>query len=130
MKCRICGADKTTKESRCCGLKQAMTNPRIDEMTGYERMKYHENFNREADELFLKNIAENYYNDPMHIARRSFNEAINIAVKEIERWEALQIKVMAEVPFANPTEAGREHKNTMNLLAVIKSKLIKRKVPA
>lgn len=93
--------------------------------TGYERMK---RLTEESRQVWIKhmiNLAENYHNDPGHIAKCAFNNGLECAIKEIVGWEKLQEKAFKELPFSNPKEAEREHGNTMRLLAVIKSKLEK-----
>ena len=77
----------------------------------------------------IDKLAENFYRDPEYVAKESHAAAMKDAIREIEGWEMLQIKAFNELPFANPKEAEREHKNTMNLLGVIKSKLIKKTRP-
>lgn len=91
--------------------------------TGYQRMKRLVSEARERSERELKNLAENYHNDPDYIAKEGFNKGVFAAIKEIEGWESLLIKAHDTAPYANPKEAAREHKNTMNLLGTIKSKL-------
>jgi len=94
--------------------------------TGYERMKRLEQEFVLKTKFQLNHLADNYYNDPAHIAKEAYRLAMSIAVDEIEGWENLLIKAHAETPYANPKEADREHRNTMNLLAVIKNKLRKK----
>lgn len=94
--------------------------------TGYEKMKRLTAEKQAANLRQLENLATNYYNDPMYIATEAFRKGLHEAVLEIEGWERLQTKAFNELPFANPSEAEREHKNTMNLLAVIKSKISKK----
>ena len=93
--------------------------------TGYERMKRLTEESKQVWQKHLKGLAENYHNDPDHIAKCAFNNGLACAIKEVEGWENLERKIFAELPFANPKEAEREHGNTMRLLAVIKSKLEK-----
>lgn len=98
-------------------------------MTIKERMEKNHSEYKEAIKHRIELICENFYNDPAHIATESHALAIGDAIREIEGWEILQIKARNEIPYANPIEADREHKNVMNLLAVIKSKLIKKARP-
>jgi hypothetical protein len=52
-------------------------------------------------------------------------DGLKEAVKEVQGWRSLQIKAHALGGFKYPEEALREHKNTLNLLGVIESKLRK-----
>ena len=97
-------------------------------MTGYEQMKHAQKVNRENDLKFIEVLSTNYYNEPEHVAKKAFDKGLAIAVDEIEGWKLLLIKAQAEIPYANPAEAKREHDNTMNLLNIIISKLIRRKI--
>jgi len=67
--------------------------------------------------------SENFYNDQNYLLTQAHNNAIFDAIKEIEGWKNLEIKVFQEVATTNPVETKREHQNTLNLLNVIISKL-------
>ena len=44
------------------------------------------------------------------------------AAKEIAGWEELHVRAFETCPTTDPESTAREHKNTMNLLAVLKRK--------
>lgn len=96
-----------------------------EQLTGYERMLKAQAEKIQLRDLFITTLADNYYNDPLHIAKKSYDKGLTTVVEEIEGWQNLLVKALNEIPYANPKEAEREHNNTMNLLNVIKNKLIK-----
>jgi len=49
--------------------------------------------------------------------------ALKEAVLEVQGWRELTIMAHKECAYSNPKEADREHRNTLNLLGVIESKL-------
>lgn len=53
-------------------------------------------------------------------------ETWEAAAEEIRGWMRLQVKAHETTPYANPTEALREHKNQMSQLGVILSKFLKK----
>ena len=54
---------------------------------------------------------------------RAYNKGLDVAIDEVSGWKSLMTKAFNEITYSNAKEAEREHKNTMNLLGTIKSKL-------
>ena len=94
--------------------------------TGYERMKRIRYEKLESSIRELEQLADQHAGKSHYLSQEAFKHGLMFAIRAIEDTEALHIKAMAEVPYANPKEAEREHKNQMNTLAVIKSRLINR----
>lgn len=55
--------------------------------------------------------------------KRGFRNGVKEAVKEVQGWRDISIKAHKACTYTNPKEAEREHKNQLNLLGVIESKL-------
>ena len=74
----------------------------------------------------LEQLADENKDRAHYLSQEAYKRGVSFAVNEIEGWERLLIKAHEGCPYSNPKEAEREHKNTMNLLATIKSKLTAR----
>lgn len=118
MKAR-CGGPAICAE---CALELASANNE----TGYDRVKRlrQESFNSHVSEL--EKLADENKDRIHYLSQEAYKCGIAFAVKEIEGWESLLIKAHEGCPYSNPKEADREHRNQMNLLATIKSKLVAR----
>lgn len=55
-----------------------------------------------------------------------FQDGLKSAIKEVQGWRDLQILSHKNCPYADPTNAQREHENTLRLLDVIMSKISKK----
>ena len=95
-------------------------------LTGYEMMKKHRSDKLELSIKELEWLADENKDRVHYLSEQAFRLGLKFAIREIEGTERLLIKAMNTVPYANPKEAEREHKNQMNTLAVLKSILIKR----
>lgn len=94
--------------------------------TGYEMMKriYSEKLENSIKEL--ERLADAHKDTSHFLSQEAYKLGIKFAIESIEGTEALMIKAHSELPYSNPKEADREHKNTMNLLGTLKYSLSKR----
>ena len=95
-------------------------------MSGYEIMKRRREAKLESSVRELESLADSIVGRNHFLSEESFKLGLKFAISEIEATERLHIKAFSELPFANPKDAEREHKNMINVLAVLKSILLKR----
>jgi len=98
----------------------------MSEMTGYERMKKHREMKLEQSIKELERLADAHKESSHYLSEEAFKLGLKFAIRQIEGTERLFIKAHKELPYANPKEAEREHKNQMNTLATLKHCLEKR----
>jgi len=94
--------------------------------TIYEQMKQHREAVLETSVKELERLADANKDRVHYLSEEAFKLGIKFAIREIEGIEMLHIKAFKELPFADPKEAEREHKNQMNTLATLKHSLIRR----
>lgn len=94
--------------------------------TGYEMMKRIRAEKLETSICELERLAEAHKDTAHFLSEESFKLGLQFAIREIEGTEMLMIKAHTELPYSNPKEAEREHKNLMNILGGIKYRLKKR----
>lgn len=97
-----------------------------DGLTGYERMKKHREADLEYSTRELERLADNNKDRSHFLSQEAYKLGLKYAIRRIEETEMLFIKAYKELPYANPKEAEREHKNQMNTLEGLKRCLIKR----
>ena len=95
-------------------------------MTGYEMIKKHRADELETSIRELERLADTHAGSSHYLLHEAYKLGIKFAIRKIEGTEALMIKAHKEVPYANPTEAEREHGNMMRILATLKYSLITR----
>ena len=95
-------------------------------MTGYEEMKKHRAMKLEHSIKELEWLADAHKGSSHYLSKEAFKLGLKFAIREIEGIELLYIKAHKELPYADPVDAEREHKNQMNTLATIKACLIRR----
>jgi lactam utilization protein B len=94
--------------------------------TYYKQIKKHRKDDLEQSILYLERLA-NANKDRVHyLSQEAYKLGIMYAIRQIEGTELLHIKAHKELPYSNPKEAEREHKNLVSTLAVLKSILTKR----
>lgn len=95
-------------------------------LTGYEQMKLHRKRELEQSMLELERLANAHQGESHYLSQEAFKLGLKFAIRQIEGTEMIHQKAFNELPFSNPKEAEREHKNQMNTLAVLKKRLIDR----
>lgn len=94
--------------------------------TGYELMKQHREMDLEQSLLELERLADAHKGSSHYLSQEAYKLGLKWAIRQIEGTEMLYIKAHKELPYSNPKEAEREHKNQMNTLATLKHCLEKR----
>ena len=98
----------------------------MSNMTGYEMMKKSRQDALEQSILELELLTEANKQSVHYVSQESYKLGLKFAIRQIEGTEALFIKAHKELPYANPKEADREHRNQMNTLAMLKKCLVNR----
>lgn len=92
----------------------------------YAELKKHREMALEQSILELEILADNYKHISHFLSNESFKLGLAFAIRKIEETEFLFTKAHKELPYSNPKEAEREHKNQMNTLSNLKYTLAKR----